>query len=147
MGIQERQTGKGTTFKMAQRFGSPQMFDTNSKVRRRREDPELVESVISNEAFYDCIDSSTFDLFTLDNSILISRKVILNALNDLVVDQEDNLLESWIYSYPFEYHCIAALWDSGWVRKIFNKIIELEAPQKSRAVKDIIYRLNRMDYD
>ena len=123
------------------------MFDKNSNIRRRREDPELINPVLSKEAFYDCDDSSPISLFTLDNSILLSRKVILNALSDLVSDPDDNLLKSWLYSPPFEYHCIASLWDSGWVRKIFKQTMELNDSVKYKIVKEIIYKLNKMPYD
>jgi hypothetical protein len=123
------------------------MFDKNSEVQERREYPELIESILSEEAFDGCNVSIPSSLFTLDNSILISRKVIMNALYDLVYSPDDTLIESWLRSPPFEYHCIASLWDADWVRKIFNQTVNLSDSVKYKIVKELLSKMNKMPYD
>tara|TARA_R110000851_G_scaffold309622_1_gene469140 strand:+ start:759 stop:1163 length:405 start_codon:yes stop_codon:yes gene_type:complete len=132
---------------MASRYGSPKMFDKSANVRRRRDDPEVIESILSKEAFDDCDLNNICDLFTVDDSIRISRLVICNAINDLAVDPHDNLLKTWTSSPPFEYHCIAALWDSGWVKRIFNSLILIPEEDLYKACQYTVNRLMKSSYD
>jgi hypothetical protein len=123
------------------------MFDKSANVRRRRTDPEVVESILSKEAFNDCPTDNFRYLFTLDDSIRLSRIVICNFLNDIAVDPNDNLIKSWTSSPPFQYHCIAALWDSGWIKRIIDCLIDMPDEDKYKACQWCINRLMKTEYE